>query len=112
MVKRRIHTLTAVVRHSQEPYEDENGNMFFPPTNETRIEQSCRAESNTVDGQSPVKDGFRLEYSYLIFTDTSTPFFPLNTSVKVFYEGTSEIFGEGLVVKFERGQRVSRIWLK
>lgn len=113
MIKRRIHTLKSIIEVSQEPYEDEDGNIVFPePQEPLEIEKSCRAESNTVDGRTPVKDGFKLEYSYLVFTETDMPFLPLNTNVKVYYEGSTEVFGEGEVVKFERGQRVTRIWLK
>lgn len=111
MIKRRIHTLQASLLVGGVPYEDENGNMVFPESYSRDITYSCRAESGTKDGQRLVKDGVALEYSYLVFTDPSIEVLPLNTNVKVTFDGTDEVFGEGEVVYFERGQRVTRIWL-
>lgn len=111
-IKRRIHTLKATLRQSQEPYQDENGNTVFPDDVITNIERSCRAESNTIDGQKPVVDGFKMEYNYLIFTDIGMPELPLNTRITITVVKTGKTFGVGDVVKFETGQRVSRIWLK
>ena len=112
MIKRRIHTLKATVIKSQEPYQDEEGNMIFPDGTKVDVEESCRAESNTIDGRKPVKDGFVLEYSYLVFTNKYIELLPFGTEVKILVDGSNEVFGEGKVVNFERGQRVTRIWLK
>jgi len=113
MIKKRIHTLKAVILSSQEPYEDEEGNIIFPEggSDET-IERVCRAESNTVDGRTVVKDGVNYDYSYLVFTDVGVNALPYSTKVEITVNKTGEIFGQGEVVKFERGQRVTRIWLK
>ncbi|KGE14622.1 hypothetical protein DI53_1651 [Sphingobacterium deserti] len=111
MIKKRIHTLHASILESIPPYEDGNGNMIFPESNTRDITASCRAESGTKDGQRLVKGGVALEYSYLVFTDQSIDALPLNTLVRITVDDTNEVFGEGEVIYFERGQRVVRIWL-
>lgn len=112
MIKRRIHTLKASIIYAQDPYQDQDGNMIFPEQTKVDIEESCRGESNTIDGRKPVTDGYVLDYSYLVFTSKDIELLPNGTDVKILVEGSSEVFGEGKVVKFERGQRVTRIWLK
>lgn len=113
MIKRRTHTLTAVIKSSAEPYQDDEGNMIFPEEgNDENVERECRAESNTVDGRTVVKDGVNYDYSYLVFTDTEISYLPYSTKVEIKVNKTGEIFGKGEVVKLERGQRVTRIWLK
>lgn len=113
MIKRRIHTLKATISNSQEPYVDENGNMIFPENgSDEMIERSCRAESNTIDGRSKGTDEFSFEFNYLVFTDTKIKELPYSTPVEITIDKTGEIFGKGEVIKFERGQRVTRIWLK
>ncbi|WP_160067605.1 hypothetical protein [Sphingobacterium bovisgrunnientis] len=112
MIKRRIHTLKATISSSQEPYEDANGNIIFPDGSSEVVERSCRAESNTLDGRTKGTDVFNFEYNYLVFTDTKIKELPYSTPVEITIDKTGEIFGKGEVVKFERGQRVTRIWLK
>lgn len=111
-IKRRIHTLKATILKSIPPYQDGDGNLVFPEDETVEVTSHCRAESNTTDGLTPVKDGFRLEYNYLIFTNTKLEELPINTRVVVTVVKTGKVFGEGDVVKFESGQRVTRIWLK
>ncbi|PVH26302.1 hypothetical protein [Sphingobacterium corticibacter] len=113
MIKRRIHTLKAEIKTSPSgPVTDELGNITFPESETKTIERSCRAESNTVDGRKVVEDGVNYDYSYLVFTDVEIESLPVNTSVDIFDDLKGEVFGKGVVVKFERGQRVTRIWLK
>lgn len=112
-IKRRIHTLTAFISSSiTEPVVDDDGDITFPPSSTKTIERSCRAESNTVDGRRVVEDGVNYDYSYLVFTDTGIDYLPIGTKVNITVDLNSEVFGKGEVVKFERGQRVTRIWLK
>lgn len=113
MIKRRIHTLKAVIKSSTEPYQDDEGNMIFPEEGKDEVvEIECRAESNTVDGRSVVRDGVNYDYSYLVFASGDMTALPYSTKVEINVIATNEIFGMGEVVKFERGQRVTRIWLK
>lgn len=112
MIKRRIHVLKATVIKAQDPYQDQDGNMVFPEESKIEIVESSRAESNTIDGRKPVTDGYVLDYSYLVFTSKDIELLPIGTEVKILVVGSNEVFGEGKVVKFERGQRVTRIWLK
>ncbi len=111
MIKKRIHTLHTAIVSSLPPYEDADGNMVFPEPSTRNITELCRAESGTKDGQRLVKDGVALEYSYLVFTNRSIETLPINTNVRVIDDASGEVFGEGEVVYFERGQRVTRIWL-
>lgn len=113
MIKRRIHTLRAEIKTSPAgPFTDEHGNITFPESETKTIERSCRAESNTVDGRTVVEDGVNYDYSYLVFTDSQIDYLPMNTKIEITVDGTSEVFGKGELLKFERGQRVTRIWLK
>lgn len=112
MISKRIHKLTAELKESETPVQDSNGDYSFPQASSSTIERVCRAESNTVDGRTIVKDGINYEYSYLVFTDTGMPKLPMGSKVSITIGETDEVFGMGEVVKFERGQRVTRIWLK
>ncbi|GEM_PF-1327175 len=113
MIQRRPHTLKAVVTTPKKPYQDDDGNMVFPDGgSDINVERSCRGESNTADGRTVVRDGVNYEYSYLVFTDTAVPVLPNNAKVTIIVNSDGSVFGEGVVVKFEKGQRVTRIWLK
>ncbi|MFD2597329.1 hypothetical protein ACFSQ3_00075 [Sphingobacterium corticis] len=113
MIKKRIHTLKAEIKTSASgPVTDEHGKITFPESETKKVERSCRAESNTVDGRTVVEDGVNYDYSYLVFTDIEIESLPVNTSVEILDDLRGDVFGKGVVVKFERGQRVTRIWLK
>jgi len=94
------------------PFQDAEGSTVLPPAPPAAVlEAPCRAESATMDGRRPVRDGVRYDYSWLVYTGLGLPALPMGTVVEIVDAATGEPFGSGKVAAHEKNQRGAGVWL-